>query len=99
MSTIAHDYEYAKQMTALSLYKMIEATEQLTHLSLPERSLLVEEIARVVPAGNMPSLIAAGLAKLPGRSVPVTESRRKLSLLMQWIQNFMDKEAYQTSLS
>src|SRR5258707_756077 len=96
MSTIAHDYEYAKQMTALSLNKMIEATEQLTHLSLPERSLLVDEIARIVPAGNMPSLIAAGLAKLPGRSVPVTESRKNLSLLMQGMQTFMDKAVYQT---
>src|SRR5258708_30924904 len=96
MNLPVKDYDHAKQATALSLNKMIEATEQLTHLSLPERSLLVEEIARVVQAGNMPSLIAAGLAKLPGRSVPITESRRNLSLLMQGLQTFMDKAVYQT---
>jgi len=43
----------------------------------------------------MPSLIAAGLAKLPGRSVPVDENRKNLSLLMKGMQTFMDKAVYQ----
>jgi hypothetical protein len=90
------DYDHAKQMTALSLEKFLENTDQLTHLSLPERTALIDEIARVIPAGNVPSLVAAGLASLPGRSVPASESRRYLSLLMQGMQMFLDKAAFQT---
>src|SRR5215471_1818894 len=64
----------------MNLRRVIETTEQLTHLSLPERTALIEEIARVIPAGNVPSMVAAGLANLPGRSVPIQETRRKLKL-------------------
>src|SRR5882672_2832227 len=96
MTKNAHDFDHAQQMTALSLHKMIETTEQLTYLSLPERSALVEEISRVVPAGNVPGLVAAGLANLPDRVVPLMESRRNLNLLMQGMQTFLDKAVYQT---
>src|SRR5258708_36047463 len=86
-----HDYDYVKQLPASSLQKLIETTDQLTHLSLPERTALIDEIARIIPAGNVPSLVAAGLANLPGRVVPIAESRRNLSLLMQGMQTFLDK--------
>src|SRR5579871_2353909 len=92
----SRDYDHAKQLTASSLQKLIETTEQLTHLSLPERTALIDEIARIIPAGNVPSLVAAGLANLPGRVVPVAESRRNLALLMQGMQTFLDKAVYNT---
>src|SRR5713226_583279 len=92
----SHDYDYVKQLTASSLQKLIETTERLTHLSLPERASLIDEIARIIPAGNVPSLVAAGLANLPGRVVPIAESRRNLSLLMQGMQTFLDKAVYNT---
>src|SRR5258708_11286031 len=65
----SHDYDYVKQLTASSLQKLIETTDQLTHLSLPERTALIDEIARIIPAGNVPSLVAAGLPHLPGGGV------------------------------
>src|SRR5229473_5561708 len=92
----SHDYDNAKQLTASSLQKLAETTERLTHLSLPERTALIDEIARIIPAGNVPSLVAAGLANLPGRVVPIAESRRNLSLLMQGMQTFLDKAVYNT---
>ncbi len=95
MKSDPQDYDHAKQLTALSLEKLVETTEQLTYLSLPERTALIEEIARVVPAGNVPSLVAAGLASLPGRSVSSSDGRRYLSLLMQGMQMFLDKAAFQ----
>ncbi len=95
MKSPTHDYGQAQQLTALSLQKLIDTTDQLTHLSLPERTALVDEIARVVPAGNVPSLVAAGLVKLQGRAVPLAESRRNLSLLMHGMQTFLDKAVYQ----
>jgi hypothetical protein len=95
MKPNAHDYDQAKQLTALSLQKLIDTTEQLTYLPLPDRTALIEEISRVVPAGNVPSLVAAGLAKLPGRAVPAAETRRNLALLMQGMQTFLDRAVYQ----
>ncbi|MEP7286302.1 MAG: hypothetical protein ABI947_11095 [Chloroflexota bacterium] len=96
MNSNNYDYDEAKQLTALSLQKLIDTTEHLTHLSLNDRSALIEEISRVLPAGNVPSLVAAGLANLPGRTVSVAENRRNLSLLMQGMQTFLDKAVYQT---
>ena len=96
MTVNTHDYDNAKHLTAMSLTNMIETTDQLTHLSLPERTALVEEVARVVPAGNVPSMVAARLANLPGRTVPIQETRRNLNLLMQGMQTFMDKAVFNT---
>ncbi len=95
MNASGHDPDQARQLTALSLQKLVDTTDQLTHLSLPERTALVEEIARIIPAGNVPSLVAAGLANLPGRSVPVSDTRRNLALLIQGMQTFLDKAVYQ----
>src|SRR5260370_28078240 len=92
----SHDYDYVKQLTASSLHKLIETTEQLTHLSLPERTALIDEIARIIPAGNVPSLVAAGLANLPGRVVPIAEGRRNLSLLLQGMQTVLEQTGYHT---
>jgi hypothetical protein len=43
----------------------------------------------------VPSLVAAGLATLKDRAVPVHETRRNLALLMQGMQTFLDKAVYQ----
>mgnify|MGYP005841663757 CR=1 FL=1 len=94
MTQATQDYEEAQQLTALSLRKYLDTTDQLTHLSLPELSSLADEIARIVPAGNVPTMISIGLANLRERVVPVQESRRNLSLLMQGMQTFVDKVKY-----
>src|SRR5258708_18120270 len=90
------DYDKVKQMTFTSLEKLMENTDQWTHMSLPDRSALIEEIARVVQAGNVPSLVAAGLANLPGRVVSVEQSRRNMTMLIQGMQTFLDKAVYNT---
>jgi len=92
----SHKYDEAIELTAHSLQNFLDTTDQLTYLSLPDRTALVAEIARVVPAGNVPSLISAGLARLPGRVVSAGEHRRNLALLMQGMQTFMDRAVYQT---
>ncbi len=89
------DYYKAQEVTAISLHHMIDTTE-LTHLSLPERKALVDEIARVIPAGNVPSMVAAGLMQAPGRVVSDLDNRRNLTLLMQGMQTFLDKAIYKT---
>jgi len=96
MPSSAQDYDQAREFTAASLLKIIETTEQLSHLSLPERKALIEEISRVIPAGNVPGLVAAGLATLPDRAVPIDATRRNLTLLMQGMQTFLDRAVYTT---
>ena len=46
-----HDYDKAQRLTEISLKKMVDTTDQLTHLSLPERTELVEEISKVKSNG------------------------------------------------
>ncbi|PJF35930.1 MAG: hypothetical protein CUN49_08035 [Candidatus Thermofonsia Clade 1 bacterium] len=94
MNQIAKEYDEAQQLTAISLRRYLDTTDQLTHLSLPELQSLADEIARIVPAGNVPTMISIGLANLRERVVPVQETRRNLALLMQGMQTFVDKVKY-----
>ncbi len=94
MNQVAREYDEAQHLTALSLRKYLDTTDQLTHISLPELQSLADEIARIVPAGNVPTMISIGLANLRERVVPVQESRRNLALLMQGMQSFVDKVKY-----
>lgn len=94
MNQVAREYDEAQHLTALSLRKYLDTTDQLTHISLPELQSLADEIARIVPAGNVPTMISIGLANLRERVVPVQESRRNLALLMQGMQAFVDKVKY-----
>ncbi|MCS6871992.1 MAG: hypothetical protein RML95_14295 [Anaerolineae bacterium] len=94
MNQVARDYDEAQQLTAISLRRFLDTTDQLTHLSLPELRSLADEIARIVPAGNVPAMISIGLANLRERVVPVQETRRNLALLMQGMQAFVDKVKY-----
>jgi hypothetical protein len=89
-----HDYDEARQLTAISLKQYADTTDQLTYLALPERDALIEEIARIVPAGNVPTMISMGLNHINGRVVPVHETRRNLALLLQGMQTFVDKMKY-----
>src|SRR5260370_31367357 len=77
----SHDYDYVKQLTASSLQKLIETTEQLTHLSLPERTALIDEIARIIPAGNVPSLVAAGPSQLAVACLSLVGMRHHIFLI------------------
>lgn len=43
---------------------------ELSRLSLPEIETMVDQIAQMVPAGNVPGMILSGLARLPGRKLP-----------------------------
>ncbi len=93
-----NDYDQAHEYTAISLQQVMDSTEraELSQLSLPERNELVDEIARAIPAGNVPSMVAAGLMRAPGRIVSENDNRRNLSLLMQGMQTILDKVAFQT---
>ncbi len=66
----------------------------LSSLSLPEISAIVDIVSRVVPAGNVPGVILNGLARLPGRKPPLETVRRDIRLLFKGVEQFLDKAVY-----
>src|SRR5579859_4328179 len=66
----------------------------LSRLSLPEIESITEQIAQVVPAGNVPGLILGGLARLEGRHVPPIERQRHLDMLFRGVRDALDRAVY-----
>src|SRR5579859_2564883 len=71
-------YLQATRLTASDLKTIaaIPKISELSHLTLPEIEALTDQIAQVVPAGNIPGLILNGLVRLEGRQVSPTEQQR-----------------------
>ena len=89
-------YKAATLKTAANL-KTIAASPQvvqLSRLSLPEIEAMTQEIARVVPAGNIPGLILSGLARLENRFVAPLDQQRHIALLFRGIRNGLDMAVY-----
>lgn len=89
-------YKAATHQTAANL-KTIAASPQvlqLSRLSIPEIEALTQEIARVVPAGNIPGLILSGLARLENRFVAPLDQQRHIALLFRGIRNGLDMAVY-----
>ncbi len=85
----------AQELTAHTLHQLLD-NAALTHLTLPERATLADEVARLFPAGNVPSMVAASLIQQPDKKLSAAEHRRNLHLLMQGMQTFVDRAVYQT---
>ncbi|MFO7541165.1 MAG: hypothetical protein R6X32_24245 [Chloroflexota bacterium] len=70
---------------------------ELSSLSLPEVDAVVNMIARVAPAGNVPAVILNGLIRLPERKLPLKNVKRDINLLFKGIeQALVDKAVYST---
>ncbi len=67
---------------------------KLSSLPLPEIEHLADEVARVVPAGNVPAMILTGLANVKGRRVSVGESRKHIDLLFRGVRHSLDEVVY-----
>ncbi|MCP4360609.1 MAG: hypothetical protein GY796_21585 [Chloroflexi bacterium] len=95
-----HDqYIDATQQTIHNL-KTIARTQrvqELSSLSLPEIDELVNRIAKIAPAGNVPGVILNGLLRLPDRIPPANMVRRDIHLLFKGVeQTLIDKAIYGT---
>lgn len=66
----------------------------VSRLSLPEMEAVVDQIARLAPAGNIPGLILSGLVRLPERRLPAPTIRRDLNLLFKGVEQTLDKAIY-----
>jgi hypothetical protein len=89
-------YRQASVKTANDLRTIAASADfyQLSRLSLPEIEHLTDEVARVVPAGNVPGIILSGLARLDGREVTGPESQKQIGLLFKGVRQVLDKAVY-----
>jgi len=80
-------YTEATVKTADSLRTVAHSKiiQELSTLSLPEIEAVVDLVAKVIPAGNVPGMILNGLARLPGRRPPLKTLRRDINLLFQGV--------------
>ncbi|NDJ84437.1 MAG: hypothetical protein GYB66_00990 [Chloroflexi bacterium] len=86
--------EEARRRTAASLGPLFQSTNELTHLSLKDITELADEVARVLPAGNVVKMVFSQLRSIKGRRIPADESRRLLGLLHQGIATLLDRATY-----
>lgn len=88
--------EEAQQLTALSLAKALQTTEEFTYLKLDEVTELSNEVARLLPAGNILTMVLSQLGSIKGRQLSENDTRRILNLLNRGISTFLDRAAYMT---
>ncbi len=89
-------YQEASLKTADNLLTIAQSgmVQNVSHLSLPEIEGLVDAVARVAPAGNVPGVIVNGLARLSGRRPPPNVVKRDVNLLFKGVESALDKAVY-----
>ncbi len=70
------------------------SVSSISQLTLPEIDAVVDEIARILPAGNVPGIILSGLARLPERKPPLKTIKRDINLLFKGVEQTVDKAVY-----
>lgn len=63
-----------------------QTIQSLTQLTLPEIKAIQEEVARVLPAGNLPAMLLSGLLKLKGRRLTAERVSQDLSALFKGLE-------------
>ena len=76
----------SRRTTLASLQQIDDATiRQLTRLTLPEIQGVKEEVAQVLPVGNLPAFVLNGLLKLKGRQVGAEQVSQDIAALMRGV--------------
>ena len=88
----------ATRKTAKDLRTVAESDplRKLSQLSLPEIETAVELVSQIVPAGNVPSMILSGLARLPAQRVPPQTIRQHVDALYSGVEQILDQVTYGT---
>lgn len=68
----------------------------LSKLTLPEIDSVVEAIAQIVPAGNVPGMILRGLARLPGQRLPPQTIQQHLAALFSGVEQVLEHVTFGT---
>ena len=91
MKTLSN-YQRATQETVENLQQVAKSLElrRLTKLSLPEIDAVVNLVARVIPAGNVPGMILSGLTRISGRNVQPQKVRQDINILFKEASSFFE---------
>ncbi|CAG0937305.1 hypothetical protein TFLX_06229 [Thermoflexales bacterium] len=95
---ISRQYVEASIKTANDLRTIAHSVtlRELSQLSLPEIDAVVDLVAQVIPAGNVPGVILSGLARLPGRHPPLKTIYSDIQLLFKGVEQVLDTAIYGT---
>lgn len=93
---IREHYNVASVKTADDLRSIAlrEKVRDLSSLSLPEIDKVVDRIAQLVPAGNVPAMIFSGLARLTERKLPPEATKNDIALLFKGVEQMLDTAVY-----
>ncbi len=92
-------YTQASIATADNLKSIAESSSTLglSHLSLPEVEAVINQVAKMIPAGNVPGMILSGLVRLTGgRKVSQKTVKRDVNLLFKGVAQTLDAAVYGT---
>ncbi len=92
----SHEFSEASRKTSETLLTIAKSKElrDLSRLSLPEIEAVVDQVARAIPAGNVPGMILSGLARLSGRRLPLETVKRDIDLLFKGVEQVLDQAVY-----
>ncbi|MCB0119066.1 MAG: hypothetical protein KDD72_08550, partial [Anaerolineales bacterium] len=96
MSTDPSKVTKASELTAASLRTVMKtiSVQQLSRLTLPEIEAVVQMVSKIMPAGNVPGMILSGLARLPGRRIPVQKLQQDVTALFSGVEQILDSAVY-----
>lgn len=70
------------------------SSQQLSRLTLPEVEAVVQMVSKIMPAGNVPGMILSGLARLPGRRIPLQKLKQDVNALFSGVEQVLDQAVY-----
>ncbi len=81
------EYQRATEQTVKDLRKVAKtlSVQQLSKLSLPEVDAVVDLVAKIIPAGNVPGMILSGLARISGGNILPNKVRQDINVLFKVI--------------
>lgn len=68
--------------------------EKISELSLPEVDAVVDVVAKMIPAGNVPGLIASGLARLGNNDPSQKDVKRDINMLFRGVNHMFDHAVF-----
>lgn len=96
--TYSTDFQQATTLTAQHLGGIARSqpVRKLSRLTLPEIDSVVEVIAQIIPAGNIPGMILSGLARLPGQRLPPQTVQQHIAALFSGVEQVLDQVTFGT---
>jgi len=89
-------YRRATQETVENLQQVAKSLDlrKLTKLTLPEIEAVMDLVAKVIPAGNVPGMILSGLTRISGSKVQPQKARQDINILFGEVSNLYEQAKY-----